>query len=92
MPLRVTTPRYRDDLFGWRPRPPQVWIFEPGTLFLLGVFPTQLIRHKVKMLTNPTHNSRFPFKVALRESPTTYLAHKATRARVAVVARTTRRS
>ena len=44
------------------------------------------------MLTNPTRNSRFPFKVALRESPTTYLAHKATRARVAVVARTTRRS
>jgi len=90
--LRVTTPRYRDDLFGWRPRPPQVWIFEPGALFLLGVFPTQLIRHKVKMLTNPTRNSRFPFKVALRESPTTYLAHKATRVRVAVVARTTRRS
>ena len=74
--------------------PRQVWIFEPGALFLLGVFPTQLIRHKVKMLTNPTRNSRFPFKAALRESPTTYLAHKATRARVVVVVRvaTTRRS
>ena len=45
------------------------------------------------MLTNPTRNSRFPFKAALRESPTTYLAHKATRARVVVIfARTTRRS
>ena len=30
------------------------------------------------MLTHPTRNSRFPFKTALRESPTTYLAHKAT--------------
>ena len=48
-------------------------------IFLLGVFPTQLIRHKVKMLTHPTRHSRFPFKAALRESPTTYLAHKATR-------------
>ena len=57
----------------------QVWIFEPGAIFLLGVFPTQLIRHKVKMLTNPTRNSRFPFKKPLRETPTTYLAHKATR-------------
>ena len=45
------------------------------------------------MLTNPTRNSRFPFKAALRESPTTYLAHKAKRARVVVIfARTTRRS
>ena len=33
------------------------------------------------MLTNPTRNSRFPFKAALRESPTTYLAHKVTRTR-----------
>lgn len=41
----------------------EVWIFEPLSALLLGVLPTQLIRHKVKILTNPTRNSRFPFSV-----------------------------
>ena len=35
----------------------EVWAFEPLSIFLLCVFPTQLIRHKVKVLCNPTHNA-----------------------------------
>ena len=50
--------------------------FEPLAIFLLRVFPTQLIRHKVKTLTNPTRVARFPFRTPLREYPTTYLARK----------------
>ena len=54
----------------------EVWVFEPLSIFLLCVFPTQLIRHKVKVLTNPTHNARFPYKAQLHEYPTTYLSKK----------------
>ena len=54
----------------------EVWAFEPLSIFLLCVFPTQLIRHKVKVLTNPTHNARFPYKAQLHEYPTTYLSRK----------------
>jgi hypothetical protein len=48
----------------------------PMTIMVEFVFLPALIRHKIKLLIDPSALTRFPFKAQLHELPTTYLAHK----------------
>ena len=54
-------------------------IYEPFAIVVQYILLPTMLRHKMKQLVDPTNLNRFPYRTALRETPTTYLAHKVKR-------------
>ena len=54
-------------------------IYEPFAIVMQYVLLPTMLRHKMKQLVDPTNLDRFPYRTALREHPTTYIAHKVSR-------------